>query len=285
MSHIFIGIYDEDAVYGKRLMEYINRQTEYPLTAAAFSSLEAFTEFTENQDVKGVILEEGTQINSKVPVYYLKKEISQEACRYGSAKEIVKEAYAAFRPKGISSGGITGIYSPSDNLKRTGFALETAEKLNALLLGMDSYGYAVPNRSMEDLLFAVKARREDLIDYAASLTDGTDGIKRIGSARCFLDYKDMSGEDYRWFFRQLGEAGISAVLDMSTACIYDFELFSLCDRLYLPIWEEDMEDPRLLGFKELSKQHPALSTLHWKEVYLSETQNRTDRMRGPAETY
>lgn len=67
MSHIFIGIYDEDAVYGKRLMEYINRQKEYPLTAAAFASLEALTEFIASQDVKGVILEEGTQINSKVP--------------------------------------------------------------------------------------------------------------------------------------------------------------------------------------------------------------------------
>jgi len=150
---------------------------------------------------------------------------------------------------------------------------------------MESYGYAVHNRSMEDLLFAVKARREGIIDYAYSLTAGTDGVKRIDSARCFLDYKDMSGEDYRWFFQQLGEAGISAVLNMSTACIYDFELFSLCDCLYLPIWEEDMEDPRLLGVKELSKQHPILSTLHWKEVYLSETQNRADRTRGPAERY
>ena len=285
MSHIFIGIYDEDAVYGKRLMEYINRQKEYPLTAAAFASLEALTEFTGSQDVKGLILEEGTQIDSKVPVYYLKKDSTQEACRYGSAKEIVKEAYAAFRPKGLSSGGVTGVYSPSDNLKRTGFALETAEKLNALFLGMESFGYAVYNRSMEDLLFAVKARREGIIDYAYSLTAGTDGVQRIDSARCFLDYKDMSGEDYRWFFRQLGEAGISAVLDMSTACIYDFELFSLCDCLYLPVWEEDIEDSRFLGFKELSKQHPVLSTLHWKEVYLSKTQNRADRTRCPAEKY
>lgn len=283
MSHIFIGIYDEDAVYGKRLMEYINRQKEYPLTAAAFASLEALTEFIASQDVKGVILEEGTQINSKVPVYYLKKEPLKGACRYGSAKEIVKEAYAVFSPKGLESGGVTGVYSPSDNLRRTGFALETAVKRSALYLGMEAYGYGVQNRSMEDLLFAVKARRENIIDYAQSLISGTDGVKRIGSARCFMDYKDMSGEDYRWFFQRLEEAGISSVLDMSTACIYDFELFSLCDRLYLPIWEEDMEDPRLLGFKELSKQHPVLSKLHWKEVYLSETQNQADRTKCSAE--
>ncbi len=104
MSHIFIGIYDEDAVYGKRLMEYINRQKEYPLTAAAFASLEALTEFIASQDVKGVILEEGTQINSKVPVYYLKKEL--------------KGGMPIWKCKGDREGGIRSFQSKRPGIRR-----------------------------------------------------------------------------------------------------------------------------------------------------------------------
>lgn len=280
MSHIFVGIYDEDAAYGKRLMEYINRQQDYPLTAAAFASFEALTEFIQKQDVKGVILEEGTHAIKDIPVYYLSRDPGAKACRYGNAKEIVKEAYAVFRPKSPESAGITGVYSPSDNLKRTEFALHTAGELDALYLGMEAYGTAADDEGMEDLLFAVKTRKEGIIDFTNTLAVCIDGVKRVRSARCFLDYREMSGEDYRWFFQQLELQGMSAVLDLSTACIYDFELFTLCDRLYLPIWEEDMEDPRLLAFKEISEQHPLLSSLRWKEVYLSEQQNEINRIKG-----
>ena len=105
MSHIFIGIYDEDAVYGKRLMEYINRQKEYPLTAAAFASLEALTEFIASQDVKGVILEEGTQINSKVTVP-------------PSEERALKGGMPIWKCKGDREGGICSFQSKRPGIKR-----------------------------------------------------------------------------------------------------------------------------------------------------------------------
>ena len=55
----------------------------------------------------------------------------------------------SFQSKRLESSGVTGVYSPSDNLRRTGFALETAVKRSALYLGMEAYGYGVQNRSME----------------------------------------------------------------------------------------------------------------------------------------
>lgn len=280
MSHILIGIYDEDAVYGKRLMEYINRQKDYPLTAAAFTTTEALKEFIKNQDVKGAILEEGSCINVGIPVYFLKKDQTSAACRYGNAKEILKEAYAVFKPGRQGSAGVTGVYSPAENRKRTDFALRTAKEQRAIYFGMESYGRAGDEGAMEDLLFAVKVRKEEIADLVRGSAVSIGGVNGFASARCFLDYREISAEDYRWLFEKLADADVSVVLDIGTACIYDFALFSLCDRLYLPIWEEDMEDPRLLGFKEVSEQHPVLSTLHWKEVFLSE--NKT---RYPAESY
>lgn len=274
MSHILIGICDKDAVYGKRLMEYINRQKDYPLTAAAFTTTDALKEFIKDQDIKGVILEEGTGISEDIPVYYLRKDQTTQACRYGNAKEIVKEAYGIFSPGRQGPAGVTGVYSPTENRKRTGFALQTAKENKALYFGMESYGRASDEGAMENLLFAVKVRKDGIADLAGQSAVSMEGIRGFTSARCFLDYREVSVEDYRWLFQRLADAGMSAVLDIGTACIYDFELFSLCDHLYLPVWEEDMEDPRLLGFKEVSEQHPVLSTLHWKEVFLSENKTR-----------
>ncbi|MBS7008948.1 hypothetical protein [Anaerostipes sp.] len=269
MSHILIGIYDEDTVYGKRLMEYINRQKVYPLTAAAFTTAEGLKEFMEQQDVRGAILAEGTPVSTDKPVYYLKRDQSSESCRYGNARQIIKEAYSVFNPGRQRAAGVTGIYSPAENRKRTGFALQTARETNALYFGMESYGRAGTEGAMENLLFAVKVRKDQIADLVRESSKDINGVRGFPSARCFLDYREISAEDYRWLFQKLAEADISAVLDMETACIYDFSLFSLCDYLYLPVWEEDMEDPRLLGFKEVSEQHPILSALNWKEVFLS----------------
>ena len=274
MSHMLVGICDEDAVYGKRLMEYINRQKDYPLTAAAFTTTDALKEFIKDQDVKGVILEEGICISENILVYYLKKDQTTQACRYGNAKEIVKEAYSIFSPGRESSAGVMGVYSPTENRKRTDFALQTAKENRAMYFGMESYGRTLEEGAMENLLFAVKVRKDGIADLAAESAVIVEGVKGFASARCFLDYREVSVEDYQWLFQRLTDAGISAVLDIGTACIYDFELFSLCDQLFLPVWEEDMEDPRLLGFKEVSEQHPVLSTLHWKEVFLSENKTR-----------
>lgn len=269
MSHILVGICDGDAVYGKRLMEYINRQKDYPLTAAAFTTTDALKEFIKDQDVKGVILEEGSCISEDIPIFYLKKDQTTLACRYGNAKEIVKEAYSIFSPGRQGPAAVTGVYSPTENRKRTDFALQTAKENKALYFGMESYGRVLDEGAMENLLFAVKVRKDGIADLVGGSAVSMEGVRGFASARCFLDYREVSVEDYRWLFQRLTDVGISAVLDIGTACIYDFELFSLCDHLYLPVWQEDMEDPRLLGFKEVSEQHPVLSMLHWKEVFLS----------------
>lgn len=285
MRHILIGIYDEDAVYGKRLMEYINRQKEYPLTAAAFTSAEALNEFVKTQDVKGLILEEGVCIHEDIPVFYMKKDQTSSACRYGNAKEIVKEAYDTFKPGSQMSVGLTGIYSPSENRKRTEFALQLARQNHAFYFEMESYGQVRDEKGMEDLLLAVKMRRDKIMELVNESAVSIEGVKGICSARCFLDYREISVDDYQWFFQQMTAEGIPAVLDIGTACIYDFKLFTICDHLYLPIWEEDMEDPRLLGFKELSEHHPILSELNWKEVFLSENQSLLQNVESLMKKY
>ena len=42
MRDISIGIYHKDYQYGKRLMEYLNHQKDFPMTASFISDEDAF---------------------------------------------------------------------------------------------------------------------------------------------------------------------------------------------------------------------------------------------------
>ena len=48
MKDISIGIYHKDHQYGKRLMEYLNHQKDFPMTASFTSDEEMF--FKQEQD-------------------------------------------------------------------------------------------------------------------------------------------------------------------------------------------------------------------------------------------
>ena len=48
MKDISIGIYHKDHQYGKRLMEYLNHQKDFPMTASFTSDEEMF--FTQEQE-------------------------------------------------------------------------------------------------------------------------------------------------------------------------------------------------------------------------------------------
>lgn len=47
MRDISIGIYHKDYQYGKRLMEYLNHQKDFPMTASFISDEDAFSDRKE----------------------------------------------------------------------------------------------------------------------------------------------------------------------------------------------------------------------------------------------
>ena len=47
-----MAVYDEDALYARRLAEYVNRRETIPFTAMAFSKLERLKEYGDSMKLK-----------------------------------------------------------------------------------------------------------------------------------------------------------------------------------------------------------------------------------------
>lgn len=56
MKDISIGIYHKDHQYGKRLMEYLNHQKDFPMTASFTSDEEMFFKQEQEGDFECLVL-------------------------------------------------------------------------------------------------------------------------------------------------------------------------------------------------------------------------------------
>mgnify|MGYP000034326103 CR=1 FL=1 len=68
MRDISIGIYHKDYQYGKRLMEYLNHQKDFPMTASFISDEDAFFRQEEEGDFECLVLAEETDYHGSSPV-------------------------------------------------------------------------------------------------------------------------------------------------------------------------------------------------------------------------
>ena len=68
MKDISIGIYHKDHQYGKRLMEYLNHQKDFPMTASFTSDEEMFFKQEQEGDFECLVLAEETDYHGDFPV-------------------------------------------------------------------------------------------------------------------------------------------------------------------------------------------------------------------------
>lgn len=53
-----MAVYDEDALYARRLAEYVNRRETIPFTAMAFSNLERLKEYGDSHEIEILLVGE-----------------------------------------------------------------------------------------------------------------------------------------------------------------------------------------------------------------------------------
>ena len=53
-----MAVYDEDALYARRLAEYVNRRETIPFTAMAFSNLELLKEYGDSHEIEILLVGE-----------------------------------------------------------------------------------------------------------------------------------------------------------------------------------------------------------------------------------
>ena len=93
MKDISIGIYHKDHQYGKRLMEYLNHQKDFPMTASFTSDEEMFFKQEQEGDFECLALAEATDYHGDFPVCRIGANESMGGMYCQSAKEIAAGIY------------------------------------------------------------------------------------------------------------------------------------------------------------------------------------------------
>lgn len=93
MKDISIGIYHKDHQYGKRLMEYLNHQKDFPMTASFTSDEEMFFKQEQEGDFECLVLAEETDYHGDFPVCRIGANESMGGMYCQSAKEIAAGIY------------------------------------------------------------------------------------------------------------------------------------------------------------------------------------------------
>ena len=127
MKDISIGIYHKDHQYGKRLMEYLNHQKDFPMTASFTSDEEMFFKQEQEGDFECLVLAEETDYHGDFPVCRIGANESMGGMYCQSAKEIAAGIYHCLNvsPQ-IENERFFGVYSPIPRLEISAFARNMA---------------------------------------------------------------------------------------------------------------------------------------------------------------
>ena len=216
MKDISIGIYHKDHQYGKRLMEYLNHQKDFPMTASFTSDEEMFFKQEQEGDFECLVLAEETDYHGDFPVCRIGANESMGGMYCQSAKEIAAGIYHCLNvsPQ-IENERIFGVYSPISRLEISAFARNMAASNGWIYFGMQPYGHFEEDETDDLLLFYIKEHKEDIIEYFMKHQKKFDGCVGFAGASCYLDYRELSMQDYEWFFEKLREAGIYIIFETS----------------------------------------------------------------------
>ena len=130
---------------------------------------------------------------------------------------------------------ITAIYSPVYEARLTTIAM-TLMKEGDLYLGLEDLRPDSGHKAnVGDLCYYIHLRDDHILDTMEELCDHSAGIYRLDSPDLFFCLKELTLEDYRWFFDRLrmSRRFAGVFLGLGNSIIANPAIFELFDRILL----------------------------------------------------
>ncbi len=241
-----VAIYDQNADYSKKLMNYLNGKHGKKIDAVAFTSKKVMEEELEGKKFDCIVCEDTTGFGTIPVIPIINEQDGDGYYRYGSARELAERIYhidVSEEELCLNGEKIFAVYSPSNGRLRTDYAWEKAKNLSGVYVGMEEYlSMDTDGYWMEEILFFIKERDENIVNKVKEHIVTRDGVSCLPSARSYLDYRYLNYEDYRWFVSKIREESKERyVFDIGIGNLSDFRIFELFDRIYLLTEEEEFE--------------------------------------------
>ena len=281
MRDISIGIYHKDHQYGKRLMEYLNHQKDFPMTASFMSDEKTFFKQEQEGNFECLVLEEETDYHGNSPVCRIGANDSMGGMYCQSGKEIAAGIYHCLNvsPQ-LDSERIFGVYSPIPRPEVSAFARTMAASNGWIYFGMQPYGH-FEEETNDLLLFYIREHKEDILEYFLAEQQEMEGCSGFFGASCYLDYKELSTKDYVWFFKKLKEMDRKIIFDIGIMSAPDLEFFGLFDHIFIPLMREDLGCVEYQKFKKQMRKYGIWNQTRWEEAMLEGWKHKRERGLWP----
>jgi cellulose biosynthesis protein BcsQ len=156
-----------------------------------------------------------------------------------------------------------GVYSPVGRQGQTTFALTLGEILaetkQVLYLNFDEFSgfeelfQTKYQKDISDLIYFARQKESGLIYKFNSVVQTFHELAYVPPALSPADIRDVTGEEWMEFLQEITtecEYDI-IILDLSEQVDELFQILRLCDRVYMPIWDDVISQAKLAQYEKL----------------------------------
>lgn len=305
MKKSIFAVCDLEASYACNLMDYLNERRTTPFEVQAFTNIASLEAFARENEIEILLISTRAMCNEirdlpvKRTIILSEGEKLQDleeypfVYKYQSSDQILSEVmeyYVENHPQphvlsvGTKKTKIYGIYSPIGRTRKTAFALALGEILaetkQVLYLNFEEFSgfeelFQISYKTdLSDLIYFARQKEESLVYKLNSVIQTFHELQYIPPAMSPADIRDVSGEEWIAFIKELisyGEYDV-ILLDLSNQVDEVFQILKECDRIYMPVQDDMISQAKLLHYNKL---------LHMLE--LEELEEKTQRLRLPVQ--
>lgn len=293
-----VVLYDQDEEFVLALMNYLNRSAQIPLLSMAFTSGEELFDYLAVHRVDLIVMEtqldvsKGT-LNQETPVLRMYgsdektgKDEGNYIFKYSKASDylrcilrILSEERQVLVADG--RGWCMAVYSPIGRSGKTILAKalcryvqkQEEKPVQSIYIGFEEYGVlGNENYGMEELLYYIKQRADNISMKMKALSGKEDGYDVIPSACSYAELKSLCSDDVNWVLQSVRREGIYDYLiaDIGGASLMGIDMLTGFDEVYLPCLRDSDSEKKWNSFCNYLKRLKLKEDLlrHWYPVYV-----------------
>lgn len=285
MSDKNVVICDREIRYANGLGENIAEREDLAVKVYVCSSFEHVLELKQAKRIHIFIVDEEityaqrTQIGAN-QVFVLARgkvaDLGEEEWsigKYQCADEIIRQVFEFYvdrtkenvmRCMNKERARMVAIYSPIHRVGKTTFALalgkECARKKKVLYLNLEEYaGMEMPqdaNMNLGDLLYYMRQSNSNLGIRLQSAVKEHEGLDVVPPVPIVLDLKEVTWEEWEALIAELLENSLyeMVILDVGESVQGLFSLLELCDRVYMPVLDDEISRRKIEQYRNNVEQ-------------------------------
>ena len=285
MSDKNVVICDREIRYANGLGENISEREDLAVKVYVCSSFEHVLELEQAKKIHIFIVDEEityaqrTQIGAN-QVFVLARgkvaDLGEEEWaigKYQCADEIIRQVFEFYvdrtkenvmRCMNKERARLVAVYSPIHRVGKTTFALalgrECAKSKKVLYLNLEEYaGMEVSqdtNMNLGDLLYYLRQGNGNLGIRLHAAVKEDEGLDVVPPIPVVLDLKEVTWEEWDALITQLLENSLyeMVVLDVGESVQGLFPLLELCDRVYMPVLDDEISRRKVKQYQDNVEQ-------------------------------